>query len=144
MNNKNRYSPKETLGLLLIANEKVNFKKMDNLILSLDKTIQQKKSKNEILENIDIKFISQIENYWELKKSQVIAYGYIIFNHFCISSEELTSENITKNFIFQMRLYSPDNAVEFVERNFKVNLEVRDHEWEINLYCSRSSKNATF
>ena len=101
-------------------------------------------SKNEILENIDIKFISQIENYWELKKSQVIAYGYIIFNHFCISSEELTSENITKNFIFQMRLYSPDNAVEFVERNFKVNLEVRDHEWEINLYCSRSSKNATF
>ncbi len=128
MNNKNRYSPKETLGLLLIANEKVNFKKMDNLILSLDKTIQQKKSKNEILENIDIKFISQIENYWELKKSQVIAYGYIIFNHFCISSEELTSENITKNFIFQMRLYSPDNAVEFVERNFKVNLEVRDHE----------------
>lgn len=108
MNNKNRYSPKETLGLLLIANEKVNFKKMDNLILSLDKTIQQKKSKNEILENIDIKFISQIENYWELKKSQVIAYGYIIFNHFCISSEELTSENITKNFIFQMRLYSPD------------------------------------
>ena len=128
MNNKNRYSPKETLGLLLIANEKVNFKKMDNLILSLDKTIQQKKSKNEILENIDIKFISQLENYWELKKSQVIAYGYIIFNHFCISSEELTSENITKNFIFQMRLYSPDNAVEFVERNFKVNLEVRDHE----------------
>lgn len=128
MNNKNRYSPKETLGLLLIANEKVNFKKMDNLILSLDKTIQQKKSKNEILENIDIKFISQIENYWELKKSQVIAYGYIIFNHFCISSEELTSENITKNFIFQMRLYSPDNAVEFVERNFKVNLEVRDHD----------------
>ena len=128
MNNKNRYSPKETLGLLLIANEKVNFKKMENLILSLDKTIQQKKSKNEILENIDIKFISQIENYWELKKSQVIAYGYIIFNHFCISSEELTSENITKNFIFQMRLYSPDNAVEFVERNFKVNLEVRDHE----------------
>lgn len=123
MNNKNRYSPKENLGLLIIANQNTDFKEMDNLILSLEQVLLQKKSKSEILENIDMDLISQIENYWELTKSQVIAYGYLVFNHFKIATEELTSENITKNFIYQMRLYSPDNAVEFAQRNFNMKLE---------------------
>lgn len=122
MNNKVRYSPKETLGLLIIANENVSFKEMDNLILSLEQVLLQNKTKNEILEHIIVDLLSQIDNYWELKKSQVIAYGYLIFNHFRISCEELTSENITKNFIYQMKFYSPDNAVEFVERNFNIRL----------------------
>lgn len=122
MNNKNKYSPKESLGLLIIANENVSFKGMDNLILSLEQVLLQNKAKNEILEHISVDLLSQIDNYWELKKSQVIAYGYLVFNHFRISCEELTSENITKNFIYQMKFYSPDNAVEFVERNFNIRL----------------------
>lgn len=122
MNNKNKYSPKENLGLLIIANENVSFKEMDNLILSLEQVLLQNKAKNEILEHISVDLLSQIDNYWELKKSQVIAYGYLVFNHFRISCEELTSENITKNFIYQMKFYSPDNAVEFVERNFNIRL----------------------
>lgn len=122
MNIKNKYSPKENLGLLIIANENVSFKEMDNLILSLEQVLSQNKTKSEILEHISIDLLSQIENYWELKKSQVSAYGYLVFNHFRISCEELTPENITKNFIYQMKFYSPDNAVEFVERNFNVRL----------------------
>ena len=122
MNNKNKYSPKENLGLLIIANENVSFKEMDNLILSLEQVLLQNKAKNEILEHISVDLLSQIDNYWELKKSQVIAYGYLVFNHFRISCEELTSENITKKFIYQMKFYSPDNAVEFVERNFNIRL----------------------
>lgn len=126
MNNKNRYSPKESLGLLIIANENVSFKEMDNLVLSLEHVLSQEKSKSEILEHINIDLLSQIDNYWELKKSQVIAYGYLVFNHFRISCEELNAENITKNFIYQMKFYSPDNAVEFVERNFNVDLREKD------------------
>lgn len=128
MDNKNRYTPKETLGLLIIANENVSFKEMDNLILSLEYILLQKKTKSEILEKVDIELLSQIENYWELKKSQVIAYGYLVFNHFRISSEELNSKSITKTYIEKMKLYSPDNAVEFVKRNFSVDLEVKDNE----------------
>lgn len=123
MNNKVRYSPKENLGLLIIANDNVSFKEMDNLILSLEQILLQNKTKSEILEHINVDLLSQIDNYWELKESQVIAYGYLVFNHFRISCEELTAENITKNFIYQMKFYSPDNAVEFVERNFNVRLE---------------------
>ena len=123
MNSKNKYSPKESLGLLIIANENVSFKEMDNLILSLEQILLQNKTKSEILEHINVDLLSQIDNYWELKKSQVVAYGYLVFNHFRISCEELTSENITKNFIYQMKFYSPDNAVEFVERNFNIRLE---------------------
>ena len=84
MNIKNKYSPKENLGLLIIANENVNFKEIDNLILSLEQVLSQNKTKSEILEHISIDLLSQIENYWELKKSQVIAYGYLVFNHFRI------------------------------------------------------------
>lgn len=123
MNNKNKYSPKESLGLLIIANENVSLKEMDNLILSLEQILLQNKSKSEILEHINVDLLSQIDNYWELKKSQVIAYGYLVFNHFRISNEELNDENITNNFVYQMKFYSPDNAVEFVERHFNVRLE---------------------
>lgn len=126
MNNKNRYSRKESLGLLIIANENVSFKEMDNLILALEQVLMQNKSKTEILEYIDVDLLSQIDNYWELRKSQVIAYGYLVFNHFRISCEELTTENITKNFVYQMKFYSPDNAVEFVERNFNIDLYEKD------------------
>ena len=126
MNNKNRYSPKESLGLLIIANENVSFKEMDNLILALEQVLMQNKSKTEILEYIDVDLLSQIDNYWELRKSQVIAYGYLVFNHFRISCEELTTENITKNFVYKMKFYSPDNAVEFVERNFNIDLYEKD------------------
>ena len=50
MNIKNKYSPKENLGLLIIANENVNFKEIDNLILSLEQVLSQNKTKSEILE----------------------------------------------------------------------------------------------
>lgn len=128
MNNKNIYSPKENLGLLIIANENTSLKEMDNLILSLEQILLQRKSRAEILEQIDTELISQIDNYWSLKKSQVIAYGYLVFNYFRISCEELTAENITKNFIYQMKFYSPDNAIEFAKRNFNVELEAKDYE----------------
>ena len=127
MNNKNKYSPKETLGLLILANKNVTFKELDNLILSLEQILLQRKPKKEILEQINVSLISKIENYWELKKSQVIAYAYLVFNHFRISCDELNEDNICKNFIYQMKLYSPDNAVEFVERNFNIELEAKDN-----------------
>lgn len=122
MKNINRYSPKEALALMIMANENASFKELDNLVLTLEQILLVKKNKTEILKNIDSELITRIENYWELKKSQVIAYAYLVFNHFKISSENLNSKNITDNFIYQMRLYSPDNAVEFVERNFNIDL----------------------
>lgn len=128
MKNVNKYSPKEALALMIMANENVSFKELDNLVLSLEQISLVKKSKTEILENMDSELITKIENYWELKKSQVIAYAYLVFNHFKVSSENLNAKNITDNFIYQMRLYSPDNAVEFVERNFRVDLEGFDNE----------------
>ncbi len=144
MNNKNKYSPKETLGPLILANKNVTFKELDNLILSLEQILLQRKPKKEILEQINVNLISKIENYWELKKSQVLAYAYLVFNHFRISCDELNEENICKSFIYQMKLYSPDNAVEFVERNFYIELEAKDNEWSINLYGSGSCKNIAF
>ena len=59
MNNKNKYSPKETLGLLILANKNVTFKELDNLILSLEQILLQRKPKKEILEQINVSLISK-------------------------------------------------------------------------------------
>ena len=127
MNNK-KYTPKETLALILTATNNVSLKEFNKLVSYLEEELSKNKSKSEILENIKLELLMQIENYWELKESQVIAYGYLVFNHFKISCEAITEENITKNFIYQMRFYSPDNAVEFVERNFNVRLDSNNNE----------------
>ena len=127
MNNK-KYTPKETLALILTATNNVSLKEFNKLVSYLEEELSKNKSKSEILENINLELLMQIENYWELKESQVIAYGYLVFNHFKISCEAITEENITKNFIYQMRFYSPDNAVEFVERNFNVRLDSNNNE----------------
>ena len=50
---------------------------------------------------------------------QVIAYSYIVFNNIIFEEKPLTEEKITDMFVYVMRLYSPDNAVEFVEQKQK-------------------------
>ena len=43
-------------------------------------------------------------------------YSFLVFNHFKISKEDVTVEKIIDNYKYQLNFYSPDNAVEFVDR----------------------------
>lgn len=45
MKNINKYSPKEALALMIMANENVSFKELDNLVLSLEQISLVKKVK---------------------------------------------------------------------------------------------------
>ncbi len=118
-----KYSPKENLAFIIVASENSIFKEFNVLIKQLETLLEKNKNTDEILDKIDNELITKIKNYWQLEKSQVIAYGYLVFNQFKVSKEKMTAENITTAYIYQMRLYSPDNAVEFVQRNFNVDLK---------------------
>lgn len=117
-----KYSPKENLAFIIVASENSIFKEFNVLIKQLETLLEKNKNTDEILDMIDNELITKIKNYWQLEKSQVIAYGYLVFNQFKVSKEKMTAENITTAYIYQMRLYSPDNAVEFVQRNFNIDL----------------------
>ena len=119
---KRKYSPKENLAFIILASENAIFKKFNFFIKELENLLSQNISKCEILNKVDNDLIINIKNYWQLDKAQVIAYGYLVFNQFNVSNEKMTTESITNAYIYQMKLYSPDNAIEFVLRNFNIDL----------------------
>ena len=73
----------------------------------------------DVLENVNIKSLEKIKNYWGLSIGQAIAYGYIVFSNLNFENKSLTEDEITNMFVFEMQIYSPDNAVEFIERKEK-------------------------
>ena len=74
-----------------------------------------------ILENVKLELLEKITNYWSLTLNQAMCYGHIIFNNIIFENKKITPEEVTDMFIYVMRLYSPNNAEEFV--NLKVNKE---------------------
>lgn len=110
------YSPKEVLAHLLIASKEVIGENGKNLIDKLTSVFIKNIKNKDVLENVNIKSLEKIKNYWGLSIGQAIAYGYIVFSNLNFENKSLTEDEITNMFVFEMQIYSPDNAVEFVER----------------------------
>ena len=112
-----RYNPKQALGYFVESSKElkntINIE--DTLILLEEKLLDNNKNIN-ILENLSINSLDKITNYWSLSLEQVIDYGYIIFNEILKFSKDFTEDIITDTFITVMQLYSPDNAVTFVNK----------------------------
>ena len=113
------YSPKEVLAHLLIASKEVIGESEKNLIDKLTSVFIKNIKNKDVLENVNIKSLEKIKNYWGLSIGQAIAYGYIVFSNLNFENKSLTEDEITNMFVFEMQIYSPDNAVEFVERKEK-------------------------
>lgn len=113
------YSPKEVLAHLLIASKEVIGENGKNLIDKLTSVFIKNIKNKDVLENVNIKSLEKIKNYWGLSIGQAIAYGYIVFSNLNFENKSLTEDEITNMFVFEMQIYSPDNAVEFVERKEK-------------------------
>ena len=113
------YSPKEVLAHLLIASKEVIGESGKNLIDKLTSVYIKNIKNKDVLENVNIKSLEKIKNYWGLSIGQAIAYGYIVFSNLNFENKSLTEDEITNMFVFEMQIYSPDNAVEFVERKEK-------------------------
>ena len=115
----NKYSPKETLAYLVISTNNTNENDINNLINLLKEKLVNDMNINSLIDKIKTTSIEKVINYWSLSIEQVIAYGYIVFNNLLFEEKTFTEEKITDMFVYVMRLYSPDNAVEFVERKEK-------------------------
>ena len=122
-----RYSPKEVLAHFIISNGDVVNKEFKSMVASLENTFIKNINNRTILEKVDITLLKKIENYWSLSIGQAMAYGMIVFFNLGFENKEFTEKEITDMFVYVMKLYSPDNAVEFVRTKFnaKDNIENR-------------------
>lgn len=118
INNK-RYSPKEVLAHLVVASKEVIGENGKDLIEKLTGIFMDNISNGAILEKVNIKSLEKIKNYWSLTIGQAVAYGYIVFSNLKFEDKDFSEDEITNMFVYEMQLYSPDNAVEFVERKEK-------------------------
>ena len=118
INNK-RYSPKEVLAHLVVASKEVIGENGKDIIEKLTAIFMDNISNGAILEKVNIKSLEKIKNYWSLTLGQAVAYGSIVFSNLKFEDKNFTEDEITNMFVYEMQLYSPDNAVEFVERKEK-------------------------
>lgn len=114
-----RYSPKEVLAHLIVASKKVIGENGKDLIEKLTSVFMENINNRAILENANVKSLEKIKNYWSLSIGQAVAYGYIVFSNLKFEEKDFKENEITDMFVYEMQLYSPDNAVEFVERKEK-------------------------
>ncbi len=116
---KRKYAPKEALAYFVISANKSADVNADKLVDTLINELIQNNNRKELMDKLKLDSIEKIINYWILSMEQVIAYSYIVFNNIIFEEKQLTEEKITDMFVYVMRLYSPDNAVEFVEQKQK-------------------------
>lgn len=111
---KRKYTPKEALAYFVISANKTTDTNVDKLVDALIKELIQNNDRKKLMDKLKLDTIEKIINYWNLSMEQVIAYSHIVFNNIIFEEKPLTEEKITDMFVYVMRLYSPDNAVEFV------------------------------
>ena len=116
---KRKYAPKEALAYFVVSANKSADVNADKLVDTLINELIQNNNRREIMDKLKLDSIEKIINYWTLSMEQVIAYSYIVFNNIIFEEKPLTEEKITDMFVYVMRLYSPDNAVEFVENKIE-------------------------
>lgn len=113
-----RYSPKETLAYLVISTNNATEKDIEKLVTMLKEELVKDINRSDLIDKLKLASIEKVINYWSLSIEQIIAYGYIVFNNLVFEEKPFTEEKITDMFVYVMRLYSPSNAEEFVNRKF--------------------------
>ena len=82
--------------------------------------------KDEILEQLNGFGLNRIKNSWNLDLEQVMAYAFIVFEILVGTGQNFCEDDILLMFICIMRLYSPNNAIDFVNDKYrKYGVDVR-------------------
>ena len=110
-----RYSVKQMIAYFIFGylntEDKEEFK---NILNSISSQII-KIDKTEILKMIRVKYIEDIDIYWRLTAEQMLCYAYIVFESLMKENRKIRIHDIKNEFIVLSKLYSPSNAVEYVE-----------------------------
>ena len=106
-----KYSVKQALAYYIVSFNEVKDKEFETLIDIPDA--------NKVLEQINTELLVKIENYWTLTLDQVTAYGCIVFHKLAFVKQQFSEIEILQEFIYAMRLYSPNNAEDLVDKILK-------------------------
>lgn len=113
--NNRVYNPREALVYFIISSNNAVDKKLTNLIISLDNELSQNIDNGNILEKVDFKYLQNIKNHWNLSKEEVKSYGNIVLSNLYGQKESFELDTIMEEFIYVMKMFSPDEVVELVK-----------------------------
>lgn len=114
-----KYSVKQALAYYIVSFNKVEEKEFENLMKKLIETLIDMPDENKVLEQVNTELLVKIENYWTLTLDQVTAYGCIVFHKLAFVKQQFSENEILQEFIYAMRLYSPNNAEDLVDKILK-------------------------
>ena len=117
-----KYSVKQAISYYIIsyrnAEKKTDFKSiMSELLMTMLEIPEQ----NEVLKQVNPTVLEKINMYWSLDINQVVSYAYIIFRDLTLTNQTVSERIIVSECEYVMRLYSPNNAEEFVEKHMRYN-----------------------
>lgn len=113
---KARYSPKEALVYFTLGYFNTKSNDVDKIVKNVVEQMMIV-NKTKVLEKFNSRLLCYILNSWQLSFTEVIAYAYIVFSNLKTINRPINMLHIVNEFNVVMRLYSPSNAEEFVERN---------------------------
>ena len=114
-----KYSVKQALAYYIVSFNEVKEKEFESLMKKLIETLIDIPDANKVLEQINTELLVKIENYWTLTLDQVTAYGCIVFHKLAFVKQQFSENEILQEFIYAMRLYSPNNAEYLVDKILK-------------------------
>lgn len=111
--NYKKYSVKEAFAYYIVGFRSVKNENYKSVLMEIIEKLISMPNKNEALEQIQNIHIGGIQNNWNLSLRRVIAYAYIIFDSLINSNRNFTEKDILGQFECAMKLYSPNNAVDY-------------------------------
>lgn len=111
-----RYSVKQMVGYFIIGFKETENKDKFEEIMNNVTTVVVNIDKNKLVDLVDVKFIEKIDLYWSLNIEQILSYSYIVFKNLMKSNRTIELKDIVSEFLVVAKLYSPDNAVEYIKR----------------------------
>lgn len=115
-----KYTVKQAIAYYVISyidtENKLNLRELISNLMNKIIRIDEKK----ILEMREAKIIEKTKYQWILTADQVLSYGYIIFNNLAMARQTIRPKDITKEFESVVKLYSPNNAEEFLEKELTI------------------------
>ena len=117
-----RYSPKEVVANFVAGAKSFIGVTDKNLISKIGEQFVKNFNNKNILECLSINSLEKITNYWSVSIEQAISYGFIVFSNLSFENKEFSENEIVEMFVYVMKVYSPDNAVEFAERKLSITI----------------------
>lgn len=113
-----RYSVKEAFAYFIAGFRTIKDGDYRDVFIEVVQKLIDTPNKNVVLEQLNGYGLKRIKNSWNLDTEQVMAYAFIVFDILVKTEQKFCENDILSMFICMMRLYSPENAVDFIENKF--------------------------